>query len=550
MSTPALPAASRTGSPYKGLDHYEEQDAPFFFGREVERDLVVANILAAQLTLLYGPSGVGKSSLLYAGAVPRLRATPDLAVVTFRTWGPDPAAGLSAAIREAAGPESGERGSSLADAIASLADTIAACTERLGRDLVIILDQFEEYFVYHPQEDGDGTFAVEFPRALSRRELPVSFLVSIREDALARLDRFKGRIPGLFGNYLRVDRLSRQAGHEAIVRPLEEYDHRLANGEHVAIEPQLVEAVLDQVRVGNVQLGQTGAGVIDADGARESRIEAPYLQLVLTRLWAEESAVGSHVLRLETLDRLGGAERIVPAHLEAAMAGLSPGERDLAARIFRFLVTPSGTKIAHQARDLAEYTEVAADKVEPLLDRLGGSQARILRGVGDGRYEIYHDVLAAAILDWRARYLQSKLSTQFPRTALAFLVVLIGAVTGYQFTSPRSTAQVATGWLIGFGVVGTLLTLGPWLLAISVRRDTRQLRRILIILLCLFIGGVIGYQFTSPASKVQVLVGWLIGLSVIGALLLLSLWGLAGRVRRQSQRLWPNLHRLEAQSAS
>jgi hypothetical protein len=232
--------------------------------------------------------------------------------------------------------------------------------------------------------------------------------------------------------------------------------------------------VLDQVRVGNVQLGQTGAGVIDADGARESRIEAPYLQLVLTRLWEEESAVGSRVLRLETLDRLGGAERIVSAHLEAAMADLSSAERDLAFRIFRFLVTPSGTKIAYHAHHLAEYTKVTADKVEPLLDRLSGPQARILRGVGDGRYEIYHDVLALAILKWCARYLRSSQGTQIPRIALACLAVFIGALIGYQFTSPWSTVQVLVGWLIGLSVVGALLTLSLWGLAGRVRRGRRQ----------------------------------------------------------------------------
>ena len=113
------------------------------------------------------------------------------------------------------------------------------------------------------------------------------------------------------------------------MRPLEEYEGRVAADERMEIEPQLVEAILDQVRVGNVQLGQTGAGVIDGASARESRIEAPYLQLVLTRLWDEESAAGSRVLRLETLERLGGAERIVPAHLDTAMAELSPAERDV-----------------------------------------------------------------------------------------------------------------------------------------------------------------------------------------------------------------------------
>ena len=455
MSAPALPATKRTGSPYKGLDHYEEQDAPLFFGREVECDLVVANLLAARLTLLYGQSGVGKSSLLHAGVVPRLREEPDLSVVVFRSWGGDPVAGLCAAMRAAEGlePSAGEP---------ALADTIAACTQRLGRDLVIILDQFEEYFVYHPQDDG--TFAAEFPQAVNQTELAVSFLVSIREDALARLDRFKGRIPNLFGNYLRIDRLDRKAGRDAIVRPLEEHEDRVAADERMQIEPQLVEAVLDQVRVGNVELGQAGAGVIDGARARESRIEAPYLQLVLTRLWEEESAADSRVLRLETLDRLGGAARIVPAHLDAAMARLSGPERDVAARVLHFLVTPSGTKIAHRASDLAEYAKVSADVVGLLLDHLGGQQARILRGTGDGRYEIYHDVLAAAILDWRARRLQAIRTSRKRRLllALVLLCLLIGGAVRYSHVPPHSVWRSTMVLLMYLSGIGGFLIFGLW----------------------------------------------------------------------------------------
>jgi hypothetical protein len=457
MSAPALPAIGRTGCPYKGLDHYAEQDALFFFGREVECDLVAANLLAARLTLLYGESGVGKSSLLDAGVVPRLREEPGLAVVVFRSWGGDPIAGLCAAICEAAGLERPAGGS-------SLANTIAACTERPGRDLAVILDQFEEYFLYHQREDGDGTFAVEFPRAVNQLELPVSFLVSIREDALARLDRFKGRIPDLFGNYLRVDRLGRNAGRDAIVRPLDEYQRRVPGDQCVEIEPQLVEAVLDQVQVGNVGLGPTGAGVID--GVRESQIEAPYLQLVLTRLWEEESTAGSRVLRLETLDHLGGAQRIVPAHLDTAMAKLQPRERDVAARVFRFLVTPSGTKIAHCASDLADYAGVPADEVGPLLDTLGGPQARILRRTGDGRYEIYHDVLAAAILDyWRARRRQEAIRAARKRVLLWFLCLFclsVGSVAGF-FISPQGAwwGQIMVALLV-FSSIGGPVLFGLW----------------------------------------------------------------------------------------
>ena len=533
MSAPALPATGRTSSPYKGLDHYQEGDAPFFFGRDVERDLVVANLLAAPLTILYGQSGVGKSSLLHAGAVPQLREVPDLAVVTFRSWGSDPVAGLSAAIRAAAGlePSAGEP---------ALSDTIAAYTLRSGRDLVVILDQFEEYFVYHPHEDGDGTFAAEFPRALNQPGLSVSFLVSVREDALARLDRFKGRIPNLFGNYLRMDRLDRAAGKEAIVRPLQEYAQRQANGEQIKIQPSLVEAILDQVRVGNVQLGQTGAGTIDGANARESRIEAPYLQLVLTRLWDEENAAGSHVLRLETLDRLGGAERIVPAHLETAMAELSPAECDLSARIFRFLVTPFGTKIAHHAFDLADYAEVTVGKIQPLLDRLSGPKARILRGIGDNRYEIYHDVLAAAILDWRARYLQAMSARQ--RWRIAFVcsgILLAGGIVGYQFTSPRTTLQVSVGWIIGLSVTAMLFILGYWLWGAAVRMSTRQRLRILIFLVCLSIASFTGYAFIRFSTFVNSWIAWLFllfslfALAFLGALVVIGAWLSARRLRRR-----------------
>jgi putative ribosome biogenesis GTPase RsgA len=46
---------------------FSEEQAPYFFGREAEREVVTANLMAASLTLFYGPSGVGKSSVINAG---------------------------------------------------------------------------------------------------------------------------------------------------------------------------------------------------------------------------------------------------------------------------------------------------------------------------------------------------------------------------------------------------------------------------------------------------------------------------------------------------
>ncbi len=89
------------------------------------------------------------------------------------------------------------------------------------RPLLVVLDQFEDYFLYHPDEDGEGTFAVEFPRLVNEPNLRVNFVLSLREDAWAKLDRFEGRIPALFANYVRVEHLDRKAAREAIEGPVE-----------------------------------------------------------------------------------------------------------------------------------------------------------------------------------------------------------------------------------------------------------------------------------------------------------------------------------------
>ena len=179
-----------------------------------------------------------------------------------------------------------------------------------------ILDQFEEYFLYHERDE----FADELAAAIREPGLRANFLLGLREDALAKLDAFKGRIPNLFANYLRLDHLDTEGGRAAILGPIERYNE--LTGETVEVEPELVEAVLDQVAAGEVDVGRSGRGGVEKD---EDRIEAPYLQLVLERLWQVERERGSSVLRLATLRELGGAESIVRAHLERALGEPAAG---------------------------------------------------------------------------------------------------------------------------------------------------------------------------------------------------------------------------------
>ena len=98
------------------------------------------------------------------------------------------------------------------------------------------------------------------------------------------------------------------------------------------------------------------------------------------------------------------------------MAKLPTDGQDTAATIFRYLVTPSGTKIAYNASDLAAIAEVDPGPVERVLQELSQGEVRILRPVDpslarpdEPRYEIFHDVLGPAVLDWRTRRIRAQL---------------------------------------------------------------------------------------------------------------------------------------------
>ena len=78
---------------------------------------------------------------------------------------------------------------------------------RFHGDVYLVFDQFEELFVY-PKAEG---FAAALAEVVRAPHLRVNVLLALREDALAELDVFTGRIPNVFGNYLSLERLDRAA---------------------------------------------------------------------------------------------------------------------------------------------------------------------------------------------------------------------------------------------------------------------------------------------------------------------------------------------------
>ena len=374
------PVATRPDSPYKGLASYEDTDldAALFFGRERDSQILAANLVAFRLTVLYGPSGVGKSSILRAGVARELRREEGLPVAVFSSWSGDPVEGIIHEVARVVGVEPPP---------GRLADALGTIALRTGREVYLVLDQTEEYFVYHEAGAADGGFAEQFPELVGRGDIPVNVLLAIREDALAALDRFKPGLPTLFGNCVRLGPLDDHGARAAITGPLDEYSRLVGSDEAVSIEPELVDAVLGDV----------------------SGSEASYLQLVMERLWDEERSAGSRTLRLSTFERLGGWDEIARTHLDESLG--APRRR--ATRRRGADPESPGDAVGNEDRPqrrrpctVRRHAIVTASRQFWPGSPMSASSAPFPRQTirVERAASSFHDVLARPALDWRARH--------------------------------------------------------------------------------------------------------------------------------------------------
>jgi hypothetical protein len=506
-------------SPFKGLVPYSVADADYFFGRNTWRDLVIDNLLAYRVAVFYGASGIGKSSVLSAGvqhhvleqarANFELDGTPDLVAAVYTGWGRDrerPLAGIEVALHEAVAAVAPELAAD--PPTGTLAEILAGWSDRIGGRVLLIFDQFEEYFVYEGQQRPGSDFAAELVSALNRRELEANFLISLREDSLAKLDRFEEEVPGLLDHLIRIEHLDSDGAREAIEGAVGRWNQD--HGDSVTVEPELIREVSKQVQTHRVHGGQAGHGIAETESEAADAIEAPYLQLVLTRIWDEEGRRASKELRSSTLKELGGVDSIVETHLDQTMRVLSYNERNVAAQVFHYLVTPSGTKIAHTSADLAKYAGLEPAELQPVLAKLTGGQDRVLRAVQPApgtdeaeRYEIFHDVLAPAILDWRTRFIADRSKQRNVGAGIAALL---------QFF----LLELWLFWLLAFSLLGWIgATLGNAWIAFSLlwwarstrilyRRWQRRARRLWLVPL---IGA--GWSVLGPVATIPIGALWL-----------------------------------------
>ncbi len=396
-------------SPYIGLRPYSEKERSLFFGRDNDAKRLINKIFSSRLTLFYGPSGVGKSSLLLARVAPDLRdkRIGNSIVVIFDRWSEQaPDTAIKQQIIEALedGPAAGDRQETLAD----LADRL---NRRTNKSLVLVLDQFEQFLIIHGEHPDPLRTELA---ALLRAQVDVHVVISLREEFLAGLEVFAHDIVTIYDSKFRLAHLNRDGAREAIVQPAESFG--------VSVDPALIDRLL-------VDLKQQGA--TSSTAAITTGIELPFLQLICKGLW-ESRQPGEKSLSLEEYTSLGGRDGIIHRYLKNLTNSLPRSLQQDAADVLKWLAPRSGIKQAYEPAQLAELTGMSLERVTQILAHFERNRVLRDRLVGNSHwFELYHDAYTRILTPWIEERVADKkhrmaLKRWLKRAALA--VVVIGAM--------------------------------------------------------------------------------------------------------------------------
>jgi DNA-binding SARP family transcriptional activator/WD40 repeat protein len=293
-------------NPYKGLRPFDEADAASFFGREDDTDALTALVAGHAFSAVVGPSGSGKSSLVRAGLIPRLRDQGSLVVVVVP--GADPVAQLVEALREVTIGDHPRR---------TVEEALAAAVPAQG-ELVVVLDQFEELWTL-----ADEDARTEVLAALTTLT-GVRVVVTIRADFFDRplADAMIG--PSVREATFALTPLTPVDLERAITAPAAKVGVRL--------EPGLVAELVADVSAQPASL--------------------PLLQYALTELYDHRDGATMTVAAYEAMGRIAGA---MTARAETVCAA---GAAEHSRRLFTRLVTPG--EGVEDTRHRARMTELSA----------------------------------------------------------------------------------------------------------------------------------------------------------------------------------------------
>jgi HEAT repeat protein len=393
--------------PYKGLQPYTEQDKDNFFGRESEKRILIDKILTHKLTFLFAASGVGKSSLLQAAVLPELKnpTRPDRApldVIYYKDWVDNPLNTLKKEIIADLKAKGQLPQDDTLDLNESLKDFFHFCTAFTSDPLVVILDQFEEFFNYQRFSAYYQPVISELAAAIHDRETETVFVISMREDFALELNAFQDVLPTfLIDNFYRLEKLTLEKARMAVVEPVAKLGFQY--------EPALLKQLLEDLLLREQR--ERGLKDIIADHKLPPLIEPPHLQMICMQLWDLARDNPEKQITQTVFDKKGGTEGLLARYFLDKMQHLSGKEKPLASKAFDFLVNRHGTKMPRSLPDLANLIRVEQGVLDETLDKL--ERGRILRrqlryGTATQKgilwYELHHDFFSQPIYQWNEAF--------------------------------------------------------------------------------------------------------------------------------------------------
>jgi len=355
-------------NPWLGLASFTEETRAWFFGREEEVAELSRRVQRKLLTVLFGQSGLGKTSILRAGLVPRLRAQgycPVYVRIDYAADAPAPAEQIKHAIAQTALASGTWTRTGVAEAGESLWEFLHHRDDVLrdasGQNLIplLIFDQFEEIFTLAQNDDAGRARAARFiqdladlvenrpPRAFEERletddaaaekfdfaRSDYRVLIALREDYLAPLESLKRDMPSIAQNRVRLAPMTGQQALAAVVKP----GKGLVNDEVAAaivrfvaggseiqnaeVEPALLSLVCRELNDARVAAGRAEISADLLEGSQDSILSNFY-----ERSLSDQPSAVRRIIEDQLLTASGFRENIAEERLTAAFkaAGAAP----------------------------------------------------------------------------------------------------------------------------------------------------------------------------------------------------------------------------------
>jgi len=333
--------------PFRGLDAFGEQHAGLFFGRDAEIASMAERLRRQSMLTLVGPSGVGKSSLVQAGLVPRLQERQQWSCIQMRP-GVRPFSALAMALRsldrETSDEDTGELAVSLASSPHELSLRLRALAEEQGGKVLLFVDQLEEVFTLAADDEAVGRFLHAVCLAADDPVDPIRVVIALRNDFLGQLATNANAQTALM-HIMVLRNPEPEALEQVLLKPVEMVGGRYEDPELVA---EMIKSVV-------------------AQGDERCLAPLPLLQFAADLLW-QRSGRKDGVLTRAAYEQVGGVEGALARHADGVLDAFSPEELRIARELLLRLVTEHRTrKILPQPEALSGLDGDAELVVERLI---------------------------------------------------------------------------------------------------------------------------------------------------------------------------------------